>query len=86
MVTLVGIGALTSFIYSLYNMYMVFKGYTHNVMNLYFESTAIIIYFIKLGRYIEGISRGKTKTAIQKLVEITPCYNWWNKKRRYCNL
>lgn len=70
--TLVGIGTITSFVYSLYNMYLVFKGNTHLVMNLYFESAAIVIYFIKLGRYIDGISKDKTKEAIQKLVEITP--------------
>ena len=44
----------------------------HYVMNLYFESSAIIIYFVKLGRYIDKISKDKTKEAIQKLVEITP--------------
>lgn len=70
--TLVGVGVITSFLYSLYNMYIVFTGNTHAVMNLYFESSAIIIYFIKLGRYIDGISKDKTKEAIQKLVEITP--------------
>lgn len=70
--TLVSIGVIASFLYSLYNMYMVFKGNTHQVMNLYFESAAIVIYFIKLGRYIDGISKDKTKEAIQKLVKITP--------------
>ncbi len=70
--TLVGIGVLASFGYSLYNIYLVFKGYNHNVMNLYLESAAIVIYFIKLGRYIDGISKDKTKEAIQKLVKITP--------------
>ncbi len=70
--TLVGIGVITSFLYSLYNMYLVFIGNTHLVMNLYFESAAIVIYFVKLGRYIDGISKGKTREAIQKLVKITP--------------
>ena len=70
--TLVGIGAITSLLYSLYNMYIVFQGDHHQVMNLYFESAAIVIYFIKLGRYIDGISKDKTKEAIQKLVKITP--------------
>ena len=70
--TLVGIGVITSFLYSLYNMYLVFSGNHHQVMNLYFESSAIVIYFIKLGRYIDGISKDKTKEAIQKLVKITP--------------
>lgn len=70
--TLVAIGVITSFLYSLYNMYLVFSGNHHQVMNLYFESSAIVIYFIKLGRYIDGISKDKTKEAIQKLVKITP--------------
>ena len=70
--TLVSIGVLASLLYSLYNMYMVFRGNHDLVMNLYFESASIVIYFIKLGRYIDGISKDKTKEAIQKLVEITP--------------
>lgn len=70
--TLVGIGVMTSFLYSLYNMYLVFAGDHTQVMNLYFESASIVIYFIKLGRYIDGLSKDKTKEAIQKLVKITP--------------
>ena len=70
--TLVSIGVLASLLYSLYNMYMVFRGNHDLVMNLYFESASIVIYFIKLGRYIDGISKDKTKEAIQKLVKITP--------------
>ena len=70
--TLVSIGVISSLLYSLYNIYMVFKGNTHQIMNLYFESAAIVIYFVKLGRYIDGISKDKTKEAIQKLVKITP--------------
>ncbi len=70
--TLVGIGVLASLSYSLYNMYLVFQGNHHQVMNLYFESAAIVIYFIKLGRYLDGISKDKTKEAIGKLVKITP--------------
>ena len=70
--TLVGIGVISSFLYSLYSMYMIIKGNHSYTMNLYFESTAIVIYFVKLGRYIDRISKDKTKEAISKLVEITP--------------
>lgn len=70
--TLVAIGVLTSFLYSLYNMYLVFKGNQNAIMNLYFESSAIVIYFIKLGRFIDGASKDKTKEAISKLVTIIP--------------
>lgn len=70
--TLVSIGVLSSLLYSLYGMYMIIKGNHNHTMNLYFESASIVIYFIKLGRYIDGISKDKTKEAIQKLVKITP--------------
>ncbi len=70
--TLVGIGVISSFLYSLYGMFMILKGEHSYTMDLYFESAAIVIYFIKLGRYIDGISKDKTKEAIQKLVKITP--------------
>ena len=70
--TLVGIGVLSSFIYSIYSMFLIIRGETHVVHNLYFESAAMVIYFVKLGRYLDGISKDKTKEAIQKLVKITP--------------
>ena len=70
--TLVTIGVISSFVYSVYGMIMIFNGNYSYTMNLYFESSAIVIYFIKLGRYIDGISKDKTKESIKKLVEITP--------------
>ncbi len=70
--TLVGIGVISSFLYSIYSMVRIINGDGENIHNLYFESTAIIIYFIKLGRYLDGISKDKTREAIQKLVKITP--------------
>ena len=70
--TLVAIGVLSSFLYSVYSMIMILQGHLENIHNLYFESTAIVIYFIKLGRYLDGISKDKTKEAIQKLVKMTP--------------
>lgn len=70
--TLVSIGVVSSLLYSLYSMYMIIKGNHSYTMNLYFESASIVIYFIKLGRYIDGISKDKTKESIQKLVKITP--------------
>jgi len=70
--TLVSIGVISSLGYSIYSMFRILKGDIHYVENLYFESAAIIIFFIKLGRYIDGISKDKTKEALQKLVKITP--------------
>lgn len=70
--TLVSLGVVSSFAYSVYEMISITKGNMASVSNLYFESAAIVIYFVKLGRYIDGISTEKTKDAIKKLVEITP--------------
>ena len=70
--TLVGIGVISSFFYSVYNMMLLFNGNNDVIHHLYFESVVMVIYFIKLGRYIDGLSKDKTKEAIQKLVKITP--------------
>ena len=70
--TLVTIGVLSSFIYSIVNLILIILGNNMLVENLYFESSAMIIYFIKLGRYIDNHSKEKTKEAIKELVQITP--------------
>lgn len=70
--TLVAIGVISSMLYSMINMYLIFKGNHQQVEHLYFESAAIVIFFIKLGRYLDSMSKDKTKDAIQKLVKITP--------------
>ena len=70
--TLVSIGVLSSFIYSLFSTIMIIKGQTNYVEFLYYESSCTIIYFLKLGRYIDNRSKEKTKETIKKLVMITP--------------
>lgn len=70
--TLVSIGVLSSFIYSLFSSIMIILGKDMFVHNLYYESAGVVIYFIKLGRYIDSKSKEKTKDAIKSLVQITP--------------
>ncbi len=70
--TLVSIGVIASFLYSLFGTIMIFYHHTHYVHHLYFESAAIVIYFIKLGRFIDKKSKEKTGSAIKELVQITP--------------
>ena len=70
--TLVSIGVLASLIYSLYSTIMIFLGDSIYVEHLYYESVCTVIYFIKLGRYIDTKSKKKTKSAIEDLVQITP--------------
>lgn len=70
--TLVGIGVLSSYFYSIYSMILVLQGNSDVAHHLYFESVAMVLYFVKLGRYLDGMSKDKTKEAIQQLVKITP--------------
>ena len=70
--TLVTLGVVASFLYSSCNMILVFCGYDSFVHFLYFESIAILIYFIKVGRFLDGKSKEKTKEALKELVQITP--------------
>ena len=70
--TLVSIGVLSSLLYSIFNTILIILGHPNLVHNLYYESSCIVIYFIKLGRYIDSKSKDKTKEAIKKLVSITP--------------
>ena len=70
--TLVAIGVVSSYLYSVFEMIMIFKGQTQYVETLYFEASAIVIFFIKIGKYIENINKNKTKKAIQDLMTITP--------------
>ena len=70
--TLVSLGVFANFLYSFFCMIMIILGYSNYVNHLYFESCAMIIFFIKLGRYIDGRSKEKTKDAIKELVQITP--------------
>ncbi len=69
---LVEIGVLSSYFYSIYSMILVLQGNSDATHHLYFESVAMVLYFVKLGRYLDGMSKDKTKEAIQQLVKITP--------------
>ena len=70
--SLVSIGVIASFTYSIVNLILVILGNNTLVENLYFESSAMIIYFIKLGRFIDKNTKEKTKESIKELVQITP--------------
>lgn len=70
--TLVAIGVLSSYIYSLFGTFMILKKDLVYVHNLYYESAAIVIFFIKIGKYIENRNKDKTKEALQELMTITP--------------
>ena len=70
--SLVGVGVIVNFVYSLWNTVQVFMGNTNLVHHLYFESSAIIILFVKIGRYIDKKNKDKAVDTIKNLVTITP--------------
>ena len=70
--SLVGIGVIVNFAYSFWNTIQIFMGNTELVHHLYFESSAIIILFVKLGRFIDKKNKDKAVDTIKNLVTITP--------------
>ena len=69
--SLVGIGATVSLIYSIVMTYTIPQN-PHAVHNLYYESVAVVISLVMLGKFLEGKSRNKTLSSIKKLMELTP--------------
>ena len=73
--TLVSIGVISSFIFSIYNLF-----FEKNYNSLYFESVCTVIYFVKLGRFIDRSSSNKVKDIIKDLVKITPDFAFVKKE------
>ncbi len=70
--SLVAIGTGSAFIYSLYATIMTFPNNHAYVMSLYYESAAVVVTLVMLGKYLEAVSRGKTSEAIKKLMQLRP--------------
>ncbi len=69
--TLVALGSGTSFIYSVALLFKVASN--HNLLHgLYFESAAMILVLITLGKMLEAIAKGKTTDALDKLTSLAP--------------
>lgn len=69
--SLVAIGTGSAFLYSLVMTIMIpsNSAYAHQ---LYYESAAIVVTLVMLGKYLEARSKDKTSEAIQKLMELAP--------------
>ena len=70
--TLVLFSVFFSFFYSFYGFIQICFGNTLFLHRLYFESICMVIYFVKLGRFIENVSKNRTTSTIKSLVTITP--------------
>ena len=78
--TLISLGSLSAFGYSVYVLITIFiaesEGNTelamHQLHGLYFESAAMILTLITLGKMLEARAKGKTTSAIEALIKLSP--------------
>ena len=78
--TLVALGSAASYVYSVYALYAVtsaqLRGDTEAVMaymhEFYFESAAMILTLITVGKLLEAISKGRTTDALKGLMKLAP--------------
>lgn len=69
--SLVAIGTGSAFVYSLFMTFTV-PSSPMNAHHLYYESAAVVVTLVMLGKYMESRSKGKTSEAIRKLMELAP--------------
>ena len=70
--SLISIGTLAAFLYGIFAIYKIINGDSSYAMHLYFESAAVILTLITLGKYLEAVSKGKTSQTIKALMELAP--------------
>lgn len=70
--SLIAIGTSAAVIYGFFAIYKINMGNHDYAMHLYFESAAVILTLITLGKYLEAVSKGKTSEAIKKLMGLAP--------------
>lgn len=70
--SLIAIGTSAAVVYGIFALLQIMQGDTSYTMELYFESAAVILTLITLGKYFETVSKGKTSEAIKKLMGLAP--------------
>ena len=78
--SLIALGSSASFIYGIYAIYKIAYGLGHNDLemvhrfshDLYFESAAMILTLITLGKFMEARAKNRTSEAITKLMNLAP--------------
>lgn len=70
--SLIAIGTAAAFLYGIFATVKIIGGHHEYAHDLYFESAAVIITLILLGKYLESVSKGKTSEAIKKLMGLAP--------------
>ncbi len=69
--SLVAIGTGSAFLYSLV-MTISIPSHPENAHSLYYESAAVVVTLVMLGKFMESRSKGKTSEAIKKLMQLAP--------------
>ncbi len=69
--TLVALGSGVSYGYSLVCLFLMTQGH-HLLHDLYFESAAMILVLITVGKMLEAYSKGKTTSALKALISLKP--------------
>lgn len=78
--SLIAIGASASLVYGVYALYKIAYGFGHGdlalvhrfSMDLYFESSGMILTLITFGKFLEARAKGRTSDAITKLMDLAP--------------
>ena len=70
--SLVALGTSVAFIYGIFAAFMIGSGYIAYAGNLYFESAAVIITLILLGKFFEFKAKLRTSASIEKLINLAP--------------
>ncbi|OFO59522.1 copper-binding protein [Peptoniphilus sp. HMSC075B08] len=78
--SLVAIGSLAALVYGIFAIYMMAYGFGQGDMelvdayrhNLYFESSAMILTLITVGKYLEEKSKNKTRSSLSNLMDLAP--------------
>ncbi len=70
--SLIAISTLAAVLYGIFAIYKIETGDTSYAMHLYFESAAVILTLITLGKYLEAVSKGRTSQAIKALMGLAP--------------
>ena len=82
--SLIAIGSSAAIVYGIFAIYRIGYGLGHGdmetvhqyAMDVYFETAAMILALITLGKYLEARSKGKTSEAITKLMDLAPKTAW----------
>lgn len=78
--SLIAVGTSAAILYGLFALFQIFIGTVNHDMaltmlyvnDLYFESAAVILTLITVGKYLESRAKAKTSDAIKKLIDLSP--------------